>query len=173
MTTQNYNYFFHTQDRADDIYEVTSIGRNDWRYSLYDKSLETWTFLKYTEFTGWPASVMNRVVLIRKPELYYMAAECYNRLGDGAKAVALLNEVRVSRGIAYTDNLDGSALSPTEIDAEIEKEYLKEFVGEGVMFYYYKRLNKIIPHSNQAADDGVFIFPLPRREVEIGGRQNP
>ncbi len=172
--TQNYNYFFHTQARADKLYETTTIGRGDWRYgSLYNTNLAEWTFLKYTDSEQWAASVRNHVVLIRKPEVFYMAAECHNRLGDGVGAAAALNEVRVSRGIAWADNLDGKTMTAEEIDAEIEKEYAKEFIGEGVMFYYYKRLNKIIPGSNQPAEDKVFIFPLPVREVETGGRKNP
>lgn len=173
-TTTNQNYFFHTMERAAEVYEVSTVGRGDWRYSsLYNKDKAEWTFLKYTDSSQWRDVVRNRVVLIKKPEVYYMAAECYNRLGDREKAASLINDVRISRGIEYDDNLDGAALSSEQMDHEIEKEYAKEFIGEGVMFYYYKRLNKAIPYSNKAAEDNIFIFPLPKREIETGGRVNP
>lgn len=41
--------------------------------------------------------------LMRKPEMYYYAAECYNNLNNPQKAVDALNAVRVARGILYEE----------------------------------------------------------------------
>ena len=74
---------------------------------------------------------------MRKPEMYYYAAECYNNLNNPQKAVDALNAVRVARGILYEKNLPAS-LSKEEISREIQKEWQKEFAGEGQLFFYYK-----------------------------------
>ena len=60
--------------------------------------------------------------LMRKPEMYYYAAECYNNLNNPQKAVDALNAVRVARGILYEKNLPAS-LSKEEISREIQKEW--------------------------------------------------
>ena len=98
---------------------------------------------------------------MRKPEMYYYAAECYNNLNNPQKAVDALNAVRVARGILYEKNLPAS-LSKEEISREIQKEWQKEFAGEGQLFFYYKRLGLNIPN----------VLPLPETEVEIGGRED-
>ena len=70
--------------------------------------------------------------LMRKPEMYYYAAECYNNLNNPQKAVDALNAVRVARGILYEKNLPAS-LSKEEISREIQKEWQKEFAGRAIV----------------------------------------
>ena len=53
----------------------------------------------------------------------------------------------------------------------IAKEWQKEYIGEGQMFYYYKRLGLPIPNAT-AGGDAAFILPLPKNEVEMGGRED-
>lgn len=108
--------------------------------------------------------------MIRKPEMYYYAAECYNRLNEPKKAIQLLNEVRLARGLDIKDNLP-ETLTKDAIEQEITKEWRKEYIGEGQMFYYYKRLGLIIPNAT-AEGDKAFILPLPRTEVDLGGRED-
>jgi hypothetical protein len=51
------------------------------------------------------------------------------------------------------------------VQAEILKEYMKEFVGEGQVFYYFKRRNMDInslPLTKVAPIAGaVYAFPVP------------
>ena len=108
--------------------------------------------------------------LIKKPEMFYYAAECYNRLGQPAQAVAMLNEVRQARGIDIQFNLPAT-LTSEEIDQEITKEWRKEFINEGQLFYYYKRLGLTIPDAT-VNGDAAFVIPLPETEVELGGRED-
>ena len=103
--------------------------------------------------------------------MYYYAAECYNILNNPQKAVDALNAVRVARGILYEKNLPAS-LSKEEISREIQKEWQKEFAGEGQLFFYYKRLGLNIPNASLGAGDALFVLPLPETEVEIGGRED-
>ena len=62
---------------------------------------------------------------------------------------------------------------------EIRKEYTKEFMCEGQLYYFYKRLNyEQIPIptavGNMVSYSYVmphYVFPLPDDEVEYGGRE--
>jgi len=170
--TENSNYFFHTGTRADELFEITAGGGNDVRYNyLYDQvDRQHYLFLKLKEEPETQSASKNKMPLIRKPEMYYYAAECYNQLNDPKKAINMLNEVRLARGIDIKDNLP-ETLTKNEIEQEITKEWRKEYIGEGQMFYYYKRLGLMIP-SASVEGDKAFILPLPRTEVELGGRED-
>ena len=70
--------------------------------------------------------------------MYYIAAECATAASDTLTATNLLDSVRVHRNVPkYTL----AALKPDSLNIEIRKEYQKEFLGEGQMFFYYKRKN--------------------------------
>lgn len=110
----------------------------------------------------------NRIPLIRLPEMYYIAAECYatGAAPDTGKAAELLNVVREKRGLYEPLPAD---LSAKRIMEEIRKEYRKEFIAEGVMFYYYKRLGITdIPDYDDAMDDRQYLLPYPDFETENG-----
>jgi hypothetical protein len=71
-------------------------------------------------------------------EMYYIAAECAAGNNDLGFATDLLDSVRVHRNLPkYTL----SALSSDSLNTEIRKEYEKEFLGEGQVFFYFKRKN--------------------------------
>ncbi len=98
----------------------------------------------------------NRIPLLKIGEMYLIAAEAS---GDAD----YLDKLRMFRG--YTAPL------PEDIDlqTEIRKEYQREFIAEGQMFYYYKRQNMAkIPYSVTPMNDNVYIFPQPDDEIEFG-----
>ena len=170
--SENNKYFFHTGARADELFEITAGGGNDVRYNyLYDQvDRQHYLLLKLKEEPETQSASKNKMPMIRKPEMYYYAAECYNRLNEPKKAIQLLNEVRLARGLDIKDNLP-ETLTKDAIEQEITKEWRKEYIGEGQMFYYYKRLGLIIPNAT-AEGDKAFILPLPRTEVDLGGRED-
>ncbi|MBV4359264.1 RagB/SusD family nutrient uptake outer membrane protein [Pinibacter aurantiacus] len=93
-------------------------------------------------YTNGSVSV-NALPMIRLTELYYIAAEASNAAADSLTATNLLDTVRVHRNLPkYTQ----TALKRDSINIEIGKEYQKEFLGEGQVFFYYKRKN--IPFSS-------------------------
>lgn len=109
----------------------------------------------------------NVIPLMRIPEMYYIAAECCitGPEPNKEKALELLNTVREHRGI-YTvlENL-----SDEEVIAEIDKEYRKEFLCEGVMFYHYKRLGALyLPGIDQEISDKQYVIPFPDFEKDMG-----
>jgi len=105
----------------------------------------------------------NVMPLIRMSEMYYIAAECSQQLNaDYTRATAWLDTVRVHRGIpAYTL----ATLPKDSITMEIGKEYRKEMLGEGQVFYYFKRNNlsiSTLPMQKVAPVAGAsYVFPKP------------
>lgn len=114
----------------------------------------------------------DRDIVSRKAEVYYMAAECLNETGsvtDRQKAINYLNIVREKRGI---QRKLGNDLSQSVVQKEILKEWRKEMLLEGQMFFYYKRRGVTnIQGSTVVMNDNTYVMPLPKTEVEFGGRE--
>jgi len=94
--------------------------------------------------------------------MYYIAAECANANADSLKATTLLDSVRAHRNLpVYTT----PALKTDSVNTEIRKEYQKEFLGEGQMFYYYKRKNlpfQSLPYTKVPVVTGAsYVFTKP------------
>lgn len=107
--------------------------------------------------------------LIKLPEMYYIAAEYYSKQ-DMNKAVQYLQAVRSSRRI--TQQLP-TTMDLSTFDAELIKEYRKEFIAEGQLFFFYKRkgLTQIPNYSSDVvADDKIYMLPYPAAEIEFGNR---
>jgi len=104
----------------------------------------------------------NVLPMIRVTEMYYIAAECATAALDSLKATDLLDSVRVHRGLPkYTL----AALKRDSLNTEIRKEYQKEFLSEGQMFYFYKR--KDLPFASlpftkvPVVADASYVFIKP------------
>lgn len=111
----------------------------------------------------------NIMPLLKLPEMYYIAAEAYLNT-DLNKSISYLNKVRTSRGILQ----DISSTATIEVvKAELQKEYQKEFISEGQLFFYFKR--KGLTHmpglsAQTIADDQIYRLPYPDNEIEFGNR---
>ncbi len=95
---------------------------------------------------------VNRVPLLKISEMYLIAAEASNNSQP-------LMHLRRMRGLKADD--PGNNLRD-----EIALEYRKEFLGEGQMFYYYKRLNQLVSNAMTSTDQ--FVLPIPDTEEERG-----
>ncbi len=122
---------------------VTGSGSTqDWRRSFVDPATGSVSLTtrdisprKCYATTNNPANVLP---MIRMTEMYYIAAECATAGMDSLTATNLLDSVRVHRKlVVYTQ----TALKRDSLNVEIAKEYQKEFLGEGQMFFFYKRKN--------------------------------
>lgn len=108
------------------------------------------------------ATTNNVMPLIRLAEMYYIAAECAQANNDLATATGMLDSVRVHRNLsAYTL----SSLPSDSISAEIEREYRKEMLGEGQVFFLFKRKNKPfdqLPFTKvPVVGNATYLFPKP------------
>jgi hypothetical protein len=156
--------------KMDNIYEVTSAALGaDYRYTYhysYDGSDRY--FSKFWQPEG--GTYLNMMPLIRLSEMYYIAAEAWLHAGARDSAVVRLNTVRGQRNLASFPLSE--TLSEEEIEHEIYKEYRKETLGEGQLFYYYKRRNyPVIPGSSKPGNNAAYVFPLPDNEIEFGNRK--
>ncbi|MDR0835428.1 MAG: RagB/SusD family nutrient uptake outer membrane protein, partial [Tannerella sp.] len=155
-------------NKADLIYEKTSKGYgNDYRMNNCFKFDGVRVDKYLSKFWQYENGPYNKIFpLIRLTEAYYIAAEALKDT-EPAKAVELLNTVRSHRKL--TEFPLSATLSANEIQEEIFKEYRKEFLGEGQLFYYYKRLNlPVIDGAGVIANNSVYVLPLPDNEIEFG-----
>lgn len=104
------------------------------------------------------------IPLIRISEMYLILAETASSVSE---AVNYLNILNLNRGMPDID-VD----SFEEIREFITLEYYKEFIGEGQLFFYFKRLqfpnitSAIRPEiDNISMDPKNYIFPLPISET--------
>lgn len=113
------------------------------------------------------------VPLIRVSELYLIAAECVG-VRERQVGIALekyLNPLRKARKC-----ISLNTESPTDLNTAIRNEYIREFIGEGQTFYYFKR-NRLesIPDGSQPAETLTmqlrnYVVPLP--DSETSQREN-
>ena len=106
------------------------------------------------------------------PEVYYTVCECLLREGgekNKNQVITYLNTIRNHRNIPIDLNL-AYTLTEDEVWKELIKEMKKEYIGEGQMFYYYKRTGAVsIPYGPAVAyDDNVYVLPLPQKELDFG-----
>jgi hypothetical protein len=152
--------------RMTEQFETGSAGATDFRYLFLQKRYTSpspaFTFsAKFYQYSGTPVSYQKRMPMLRISEMYYIAAEC-----DPGNAAAYLNTVRQNRGITQPLPSD---MTPEELNAEILKEYRKEFVSEGQVFYYYKRKNATtVPGVTGTFNAANYVLPLPQNEIEFG-----
>jgi hypothetical protein len=157
----------------DKIYPYTT----DWRgnTSLYFWSEATGTAgygyrvpSKLFQYEEMPDTYKCLLPLIRLPEMYLIVAEC-----NPGEAPGIINDIRANRGIAETFS---PAATPTEVSEEIMNEYRREFYCEGVMWYYWKRLNyENIPYfanyggtlSARVMSPASYTWPMPKEEIEF------
>ncbi len=108
-----------------------------------------------------------KMPMIKLSEMYLILAECY--LGkDDLQALTYINTLRDHR---IRNNSHWGYLTMEYIIQEIKRE----FIGEGQLWYAYKRLNTGIPTSSGIIgvvppSDKVFVFPIPLKEIETGNR---
>lgn len=108
---------------------------------------------------------------MRISEAYLIAAECLKESNKGL-AVDYLNFLKSKR------NIPSSAFLPEDIPAaelqqEIIKDYRREFIQEGQLFFCYKRLGlQTFPAIQyDEMSDMQYQLPYPDIENELGQRQ--
>ncbi|OKZ16084.1 MAG: hypothetical protein BHV81_14845 [Butyricimonas synergistica] len=103
------------------------------------------------------------IPLIRLSEIYLIAAECAPSASEG---MAFVNEIRRHR------NCPNLLVENTSLTDAITKEFAKEMIGEGQLFFYYKRL-AIENFMSGTSASGIYsmilanyVWPLPNLETD-------
>ncbi len=131
----------------------------------YAKWFNLGTFVK---FNADSTSVYpQKMPMIKLSEMYLLAAEC-SYSSSPTNALKYVNELRNHR---IRNNKEWNSITQTYIVDEMRREY----VGEGQLWYVYKRKNLTIPRSGGTStdvvpSDKVFVFPYPDSEIEDGHR---
>ena len=100
--------------------------------------------------------------VLRVSEVYLIAAECCPDPKEGRN---YLNAVRTARNVK---NIQDDA----DLTASIEQEYKREFVGEGQLFWLYKRKGKTEIASGEkqgnvvSMEERFYLFDLPQSEQD-------
>lgn len=102
-----------------------------------------------------------QIPLLKLGEMYLIAAEAS---GD----IEYLKTFRRLRGYTTNPLPDGE-----DLQTELTKEYQREFIAEGQLFYYYKRQAfSQIPNTSIPTTQDVYILPQPDEEIEFGYTNN-
>ncbi len=166
----NYDALILLRPSAETLFETANqnIGVPDIRFNTlmtaHSRGLVSQKLLQTSS-----SQYRNIMPLMKLPEMYYIAAEAYLNT-NLVKSIQYLNKVRASRGILQ-EIPEGSDLEM--VKAELQKEYRKEFIAEGQLFFYYKRmgLTQLPGLSAQTiANDQIYRLPYPDSEIEFGNR---
>lgn len=125
--------------------------------------------LKYEPLSSGVSLVDDLIPMIRLSEMYFIVSDYLYRTGKTIEmrdytgkitvqdGIRVLRDVRFGRGI--TEWNDESVTNMDELENAIIAEARREFMGEGQLFFYYKKYNK------KAVDKMVYVFPLPDNEL--------
>lgn len=141
----------------------TTIGAGDirgnryWEKHTYGNGTSTYVFCK---FIGNEQTASDkRVPLLRYAEMYLILIEDLPL----AEALTYFEDYRLARGLheSLTNTMFASESSRL---AQLEKEWRKEFYGEGLMFTFYKKhhYTSLTWPSSVQLPDNAFIIPMPR-----------
>ena len=150
---------------SDDRSAVYEDNSADVRYQYwFEPYVNYFLISKFYQNSVTARYFQERIPMIRLSEMYYIAAECAASTGEG---VDYLEKVRTNRGL--TSFPLNKSMSKEELQQEIRKEYMKEFWGEGQLWYYYKR-NSIMDFSEHMKKLEFFTFKIPDVEESTAGR---
>ena len=151
-TANNNNILKVSIQRTMELYETSSGGASDWRYLDWMSKTDDNYITKFNTLSGIP--------VLKLAEIYLIGAEC-TMVSDPVKSLSYLNTIRTNRGLPALQ-------SNANLSDEIHKEYVKEFLGEGQLFYFYKRNSYgNIPYWGTPVDNKEYVFPVPDKEMEF------
>lgn len=107
----------------------------------------------------------DKMPMIRLGEMYLILSECqYRSSGSGLEP---LNDLRTAHGASALESL------PTDYYTELIKEYRRELLGEGQLFFLYKRLNRplVMGADMDMIGTKAYTFPLPISETDASQRE--
>ncbi len=127
-------------------------------YHLLNVDGENKVSKKYLPATSDRGEIPNEIIhIIRTTELHYIAGEYYASIHDYAKAISYITKVKQANYAYSSPSVNNLA---TYHEAWLNEAF-RSFIGEGQLFYLYKKLGtKIYPEM----EDGAFVFNIPDSE---------
>lgn len=138
------------------VHQLVQEGSNEYLTTKLRKTRES----NYTFFA-------DVIPLIKISESYLIAIECYlnPETLNLSKAIEYINLLKEKRNIKSDYYLKETA-TLEEVQTALFKEYRKEFIQEGQLFYFYKRLGvKDMPLCDIEMTDQQYVLPYPDLEI--------
>lgn len=89
--------------------------------------------------------------MVRLSEMYYIRAEYYASINDFSNAIKEMDIVRDGRECTK-GRLDDIIKDEKSFRKELIKEAQREFIGEGQVFFYFKKFNQPIYSSMKESE---------------------
>lgn len=164
LTSWNYCVIMNVE-KFHRIFDTSVDGLNDMRIKEgvgFEVSASGAVTLKYSQVDLKSPALKNLVPMIRLSEMHYIVAECLDNLTESARELSLVRTARGIETVTFSDQ--------AEKMNHLEKEYRKEFYGEGQLWYFYKRLGYetflYCPLSNMK--EANYRFNIPDDEIVLG-----
>ncbi|MCK9628897.1 MAG: RagB/SusD family nutrient uptake outer membrane protein [Bacteroidales bacterium] len=112
----------------------------------------------FKKFNGTDSqTAIKDIPVIRLSEMYFIATE--------AGRADLFRDYRIAR--VLDASIDASLTTDAAIKDRLEKEYRKEFYGEGQMFFFYKRLayTKFTWPVAKNVSEAAYKLPIPQSQL--------
>lgn len=155
QTVTNINNAYESSLHPDDIRNKT---KRYWEEQTYQNSKKVNHFRKYTGSDSYDA--LNIVPLLRLSEMYLILVEDMPiaDVGEYFKAYRIARNLDIS--------LDNSLQTEQDVLDRMEKEYRKEFFGEGQMWFFYKKHNftTFTWPKSKTIPVGVYVLPIPKSQ---------
>lgn len=126
-------------------------------------------FKKYADVPGTSKPYRYMIPLIRMSEIYLIAAECTDNLTE---SVVYINKVRAHRNCVDIELQEED--NEETIRQYITDEVMREVIGEGQLYFYYKRLalEEVLSGTDfseygwtEYMDPQYYVWPLPKTET--------
>lgn len=150
---------------------------NDMRtlWFSWNQENSNYDFMKYKQAEprqGLSEAYFPEISIMRLSEIYYIACEA--QIGrDNTLALEYLNTVRTSRRL---EPLSGGPYTDEQMMTYLVNDARKDFIGEGRMFFMYKRLFRDFTNmrgQTVTANDNIFVLPIPDDEYEYANIERP
>lgn len=154
-----------TENGFNSLYPDNSdLRRYQWQRKNSATNKAIMCFVKYEAMEVDGKNYPYMIPVLRMSEMYLIAAECY-ATSDNPELEKAEDRINFLRRARMTSSTSGNIIQT------IEDEYKREFIGEGQLFWYYKRnWRTSIPvlydknKGNIQVSDANFIFELPQSE---------
>lgn len=138
--------------------DIRNKANRYWEEKTYQNSNKVNHFRKYTGSDTYVA--LNIVPLLRLAEMYLILVED----SPLSEAPTYFKTYRVARNLDIS--IDNSLVTEQDVINRLEKEYRKEFFGEGQMWFFYKKHNftRFTWPKNKTIPEGAYLLPIPKSQ---------
>lgn len=155
-----------------DIFDIYNGGGGDYRLTSSFKNSAEFNGVNYRVFNKYEGtdSLYNQMIpMVRVSEAYLILAQTGE---TPAECLDALNKVRNNRGLQSTQ-YQSDLTHSDYLSSGLDKEWIKEFYGEGQLFYWYKRNKCLQMKSATQAYDYFrvlsftqYVLPVPDGETK-------